>query len=213
MQLKKTLTIVTAIIVGTGLALLLVVSVAAKTEEGFLLLLWPTKDSVQVGEELDFEGIVVNSSVTTLENVLILNSIPAHTRFVTVAGDGFFPIFASNLQCDDYYGNVVYDTGTIAGDVVGVGWMGDVEPGTQGMITFCLTLEVVSVAPGDSVITDTMLVYQGGELVASTVSSVTVEVEALHYLYLPLTMRNYPYTTPPPAPTRTPGPTPTIEPE
>ena len=195
MQLKKTLIIVTAI---TGLALLLVAGAAAKTEEGFLLLLWPTKDSIRVGEELDFEAIVVNSSVTTLEDVLILNPIPAHTRFVAVAGEGFFPIFASNSQYDDYYS--YYGNNVAAGDVVGVGWMGDVEPGTQGMITFCLTLEVVSVDPGDSVITDTVLVYHRGELAASATSSVTVEVEALHYLYLPLTMRNYPYT-PPPAPT------------
>ena len=189
MQLKKTVIIVTAIVVGTGLALLLVSGAAAKTEEGFLLLLWPTKDSVRVGEELDFEAIVVNSSVTTLENVLILNPIPAHTRFVTVAGEGFFPISASNLQYDDHYGNVVYDTGAAAGDVVSIGWMGNVEPGTQGMITFCLTLEVISVDPTDSVITDTVLVYQSGELVATAASSVTVE--ALHYLYLPLTVRNH----------------------
>ena len=186
MQSRRILTIVTAIVVGTGLALLLVVGAAAKTEEGFLLLLWPTKDSVRVGEELDFEGIVVNSSVTTLENVLILNSIPAHTRFVTVAGEGFFPIFASSSQYNDYYSHC--DNNVAAGDVVGVGWMGDVEPGMQGMITFCLTLEVVS-APTDSVITDTILVYQSGELTASTASSVTVE--ALYYLYLPLTARNH----------------------
>jgi hypothetical protein len=186
---KKILTIVIAIVVGTGLALLLVAGAAAKTEEGFLLLLWPTKDSVQVGEELDFEAIVVKSSPTTLEDVLILNPIPAHTRFVTVAGDGFFPIFASNSQYDDCYGNVVYDACAAAGDVVGIGWMGNVEPGMQGMITFCLTLNVVSVDPTDLVITDTVLVYQGGEMAASAASSVTVE--ALYYLYLPLTARNH----------------------
>ena len=270
MRLKKTLIIVTAIVVGTGLALLLAASAAARPESEFLLLLWSTKDSVRVGEELDFEGIVVNSSVTTLENVLILNSIPAHTRFVTVAGDGFFPIFASNSQyndCYSYYGNNI-----TAGDVVGVGWTGDVEPGTQGMITFCLTLDVVSADPADLVITDTVLVYHEGELATTATSSVMVEVctytldvlvvgngtvvqtprapyqdgvsvtldavpsacwvfdhwsgepldgnaddptvitmndnytvtahfvETLYHLYLPLMMRNYPYT-PPPAPT------------
>lgn len=206
MQLKKTVIIVTAIVVGTGLALLLVSGAAAKTEEGFLLLLWPTKDSVRVGEELDFEGIVVNSSVTTLENVLILNSIPAHTRFVTVTGDGFFPLRSLPRSTSVFPMHIAHADAD--DDVVAIGWTGDVEPGTQGMITFCLTLDVVSVDPTDLVITDTVLVYHTGELTATVSSSVTVK--ALHYLYLPLTMRNYPYT-PPPAPTRTPGPTPTHE--
>jgi hypothetical protein len=188
MHLKKILTIVTAIVVGAGLALLLVAGAAAKTEEGFLLLLWPTKDSVRVGEEFDFEGIVVNSSVTTLEDVMILNSIPAHTRFVTVTGDGFFPI-RNFLPRHTSIFPMQIPRATAGDGVVAIGWTGDVEPGMQGMITFCLTLEVVSVDPTDLVITDTVLVYQGGELTASTASSVTVE--ALYYLYLPLTARNH----------------------
>ena len=184
MPFRKALAILTAVVVGAGL---MVVGVAAKAEDEFLLLLWPTKDSVQVGEELDFEAIVVNSSVTTLEDVLILNSIPAHTRFITVTGDGFFPI--RSLPCGTSISPMHIHRAIADDDVVAIGWTGDVEPGMQGMITFCLTLDVVSVDPADLVITDTVLVYQGGELTASTASSVAVE--ALHYLYLPLTARNH----------------------
>ena len=187
MQSRRILTIVTAIVVGTGLALLLVAGAAAKTEEGFLLLLWPTKDSVRVGEEFNFEGVIVNSSVTTLEDILILNSIPDHTRFVTVTGNGFFPIH--NLPRSTSVSPMQIPRATADDDVAAIGWMGDVEPGMQGMITFCLALEVVSINPADLVITDTILVYQSGELTASTASSVTAE--ALYYLYLPLTARNH----------------------